>query len=1076
MAVGGEFRVNADRYDLPNDPVVAMDAQGDFVIVWFSAVGVRFDVFARRYSAEGVPLSPQFRVNTTTRLDQNYPAVAMDHDGDFVVVWDDISLIGGSLGIYGQRYNAAGLAIGGEFRIDTTMPVVPSDPAVAMDSDGDFVVVWEAPDGSSDGIFAQRFNAAGAAVGGEFRVNNTTNGNQYNPAVAMDAVGNFVIAWNSSDRDFGAIVAQRYNAAGVAIGGEFLVNTTTSGIQESPSVAMNATGDFVITWQSNPQDGSSYGVYAQRYTAEGVANGREFRVNNVTAGSQRDPVVAIDGDGDFVVTWQSDLQDGSDWGVYLNRFSSNALPVLAAALADQTAAENTALSFTIPAGSFTDPDADDVVTLSAGLANGAPLPSWLVFDPGTRVFSGTPPFNASGSLTIRVTATDLIGATASDDFTLSIANTNQAPALALPLADRIAAEGATFSFTIPAGSFTDPDGDALTLSATLANGDPLPSWLSFTPTTRSFSGTAPIDASVNLAIRVTGMDASGATAFDDFSLAVGAEIRANTYTSGHQQDPAVAMDAAGSFVVVWASSQDSSLDGIYAQRFNAVGMAVGGEFRVNTTTLNSQSAPAVAMDADGDFMVTWESPDGSSDGVYAQRFNAAGIAVGSEFRVNTNTANDQGRSAVAMDADGDFVITWESFVQDGSGDGIYAQRYNAAGVALGGEFRVNTTTTSSQNNPAVAMDAAGSFVIAWDSPQDGSGDGIYAQRYNAAGVALGGEFRVNTTTVSSQNNPAVAMDAAGNFVIAWDSPDGSGDGVYAQRYNVAGAALGGEFRVSTATSDDQFNPTVAMDASGEFIIIWQSNGQDGSGDGIYAQRYNAAGMAIGGEIQVNTFTSSDQQAPAVAMDANGDVTVVWESLGQDGSGYGVYLNLLGDGGDNTLTSSPGADLLAGGAGDDWASYASATVAVTVDLGTGSSSGGHGIDQLIGIEAVLGGSGNDSLLGDGGSNTLNGGAGADTMAGGAGNDVFFVLDAADLVIESAGGGADTIITSVSMTAPVHVESLQIAAGISGITLTGGAGNDMLMGNGLANTFMGGAGDDLILVGTVTLADIYAQFAT
>jgi hypothetical protein len=187
-------------------------------------------------------------------------------------------------------------------------------------------------------------------------------------------------------------------------------------------------------------------------------------------------------------------------------------------------------------------------------------------------------------------------------------------------------------------------------------------------------------------------------------------------------------------------------------------------------------------------------------------------------------------------------------------------------------------------------------------------------------------------------------------------------------------------------------------------------------------------------------------------------------------------NLSVIGGGNTLASSAGADMLAGSAGDDWASYALATGGVTVDLGAGSSSGGHGIDDLFSIEAVLGGSGADSLLGHGGSNTLSGGAGADTMAGGAGNDVFIVLDGSDLVLEYAGGGADTIITSVSMTAPVHVEALHIAAGISGITLTGGAGNDMLMGNGLANTFVGGAGDDVILVGTVTLADIYAQFAT
>jgi Ca2+-binding RTX toxin-like protein len=94
----------------------------------------------------------------------------------------------------------------------------------------------------------------------------------------------------------------------------------------------------------------------------------------------------------------------------------------------------------------------------------------------------------------------------------------------------------------------------------------------------------------------------------------------------------------------------------------------------------------------------------------------------------------------------------------------------------------------------------------------------------------------------------------------------------------------------------------------------------------------------------------------------------------------------------------------------------------------------------------------------------------------GNDLFFVVDAGDLAIELAGGGAETIIVSVNMTMPDQVEVLQIASGISGITITGGAGNDMLIGNGLANTFVGGAGDDVILAGNVTLADIYALFAT
>src|SRR5205085_2357340 len=133
-----------------------------------------------------------------------------------------------------------------------------------------------------------------------------------------------------------------------------------------------------------------------------------------------------------------------------------------------------------------------------------------------------------------------------------------------------------------------------------------------------------------------------------------------------------------------------------------------------------------------------------------------------------------------------FVVAWTSYGQDGSQDGVYARRYSAGGVAQGGEFRANAYTTDSQVHPSVGMDAAGDFVVAWQSfGQDGTGYGVYARRYGAAGAAQGGEFRANVTTTGSQSNPAVAVDAAGDFVIAWDSAgqDGSGAGVYARRYN-----------------------------------------------------------------------------------------------------------------------------------------------------------------------------------------------------------------------------------------------------------------------------------------------------
>ena len=121
-------------------------------------------------------------------------------------------------------------------------------------------------------------------------------------------------------------------------------------------------------------------------------------------------------------------------------------------------------------------------------------------------------------------------------------------------------------------------------------------------------------------------------------------------------------------------------------------------------------------------------------------------------------------------------------------------------------------------------------------------------------------------------------------------------------------------------------------------------------------------------------------------------------------------------------------------------------------------------------------GSDRLVGGNGADTLNGLNGTDTLSGGAGNDLFIISDTFDRIIETAGGGADTIITPFSMTMPDQVEAMRIAADVTGITITGGAGNDMLIGNGLGNSLSGGAGDDVILVGNVTLADIYALFAT
>jgi hypothetical protein len=376
----------------------------------------------------------------------------------------------------------------------------------------------------------------------------------------------------------------------------------------------------------------------------------------------------------------------------------------------------------------------------------------------------------------------------------------------------------------------------------------------------------------------------------------GPEFQVNSYTADRQYVPAVASDANGSFVVVWSSrGQDGSGYGIFGQRFNASGVPQGSEFQVNSYTTGDQFFPAIASDANGNFVVVWGGPGAGENGIFGQRFNASGVPQGSEFQVNSYTTGEQWQPKIASDANGNFVVVWESTGQDGSSYGIFGQRFAASGVPQGSEFQVNSYTTGSQFPGAIASDANGNFVVVWDSNgQDGSGHGIFGQRFDASGVPQGSEFQVNSYTTSSQWVPAVASDANGNFVVAW-SGKGAGDdgGIFGQRFDASGVPQGSEFQVNSYTTGAQWVPAVASDANGDFVVAWESP-QDGSYEGIFGQRFNASGVPQGSEFQVNSYTTNYQTLPAIASAANGNFVVVWSSRGQDGSSDGIFGQRFGD--------------------------------------------------------------------------------------------------------------------------------------------------------------------------------------
>jgi hypothetical protein len=383
---------------------------------------------------------------------------------------------------------------------------------------------------------------------------------------------------------------------------------------------------------------------------------------------------------------------------------------------------------------------------------------------------------------------------------------------------------------------------------------------------------------------------------------VGPPFRVNTYTTGAQRAPSVALLVGLTSFVTWQSGgQDGSGYGIFGQRLGTFATPLGGEFRVNSYTSLDQSSPRVASDFGGIFVVVWQSDgqDGDRGGIFGQRYANAGNPLGAEFRVNTYTSSGQALPAVGVRyaaGNSDFVVVWTSAGQDGSGEGIFGQRYaGASGAPLGPEFQVNTYTTGPQRSASVVVDPNGGFLVVWEglaSAEDGFG--IFGQRYASTGAPLGGEFRVNSYTTGHQRYPSVGGINNGDFFVAWqsDGQDGSGLGVYAQRYSNAGAPLAGEFRVSAYTTSDQSSPEVWAGGSFVFVVTWQSD-HEGPGADVFFEHF-LGGTPINGERRANTYTTGSQTEPSVAYQFGNGGIVAWTSNEDPDGSPGVYAQVYFD--------------------------------------------------------------------------------------------------------------------------------------------------------------------------------------
>ncbi|KAJ3444237.1 hypothetical protein M0812_10089 [Anaeramoeba flamelloides] len=395
-------------------------------------------------------------------------------------------------------------------------------------------------------------------------------------------------------------------------------------------------------------------------------------------------------------------------------------------------------------------------------------------------------------------------------------------------------------------------------------------------------------------------------------LTLGNEFQVNTFVTNSQSYAAFASLGERFIVVYQGFYKDGDQEGIFAQIFNSTdGSKIGEEVTVNSYTADQQMLPDVASfssgDEDGEFLVGWQSnwQDGSYNGIYAQVLNATdGSKIRGEFLVTNATSGDQKYVSLDYVSNDKFVVAWASFNQepDESGFGVFAQTFDSAtGAKSGSEFMVNNYTDTDQNYPKVSALNEDKYIIVWESlGQDGDNYGIFAQMFDAAtGAKSGSEFQVNDYTANTQKNPSIAYFASlDQFLVCWESSGQDGDnyGIFAQMFDAAtGAKIGSEFQANNETANSQENCNVAsINDDTDFIITWDSFGQDGSSWGLYAQKFQSSDRSkIGEEFLVNNYTLYDQQYSTVgAIGASGEKFVIaWQSYDQDGSSEGVFAQI-----------------------------------------------------------------------------------------------------------------------------------------------------------------------------------------
>ena len=316
--LGAEFRVNTTAEGNQTEPAVTLDPQGRFAVVWQGPGPDQEDIFLRLFQPDGSAVTGELLVNVAPAGRQLYPTIAAGGTDMLVVAWESREMTpdGERAVVKAQRFDPNGSGLGEPILVDTDRYDCRY-PEVAMDGAGRFAVVWMR-DRTNHPIVARLFDAGGVPLTDPLEVNTASIASITRPSIAMNSLGFFVIAWDgdperASEDD---IYGRLYDPNGVPRGEPFLVNAIRGGAQQWPQAAIGAASEFVIVWEHDTGDPNATEIAARYFDPNGVAASEQYQLNTYTLDQQRYPDVALAGDGSFLAAWESDYQDGSGYGIF----------------------------------------------------------------------------------------------------------------------------------------------------------------------------------------------------------------------------------------------------------------------------------------------------------------------------------------------------------------------------------------------------------------------------------------------------------------------------------------------------------------------------------------------------------------------------------------------------------------------------------------------------------------------------------------------------------------------------------------------------------------------------------------